>query len=279
MFVHDSRYLKFKALQAWWPQNVAAVQPLLKQAPVVMLWQCPETLVPEFRRWTFFTRPFHTPLIDLTRSEAELQKRLEPKSCRYEIRKAQKLGCTILCNQELESGLRLLNDSIRRLQYRSELSDQQWRGLQADHDIFLIQWQGTPVVVHVLLRHPPNRTRLVLSGSEDRHQERFRGIVGPANRLLHWHEFLHYQAAGYRFYDFGGCDVDPKAPEYPITAFKLSFGAEPVSEPMLYLAGNPGLRLALRGLAATRNTLRQIPWPETWLHAVRSHPRLSTWIR
>jgi hypothetical protein len=279
MFVHHSRYLKFKALQAWWPQSATAVQPLLQQAPVVMLWQCPEKLVPAFRRWTFFTRPFHTPLIDLTRSEAELQQRLEPKSCRYEIRKAQKLDCTILLNEELDSARKLLNASIRRLQYRNELGEQQWRELHADHDVFLIKWQGAAVVVHVLLRHPPARTRLVLSGSEDRAQERFRGMVGPANRLLHWHEFLHYKAAGYQTYDFGGCELDPRATEYPITPFKLSFGAEVTSEPMLYMAGNPSLRLMLRGLAATRSTLRRAPWPEAWLKAVRSHPRLGAWTR
>lgn len=279
MFVHNSAYLRFRALQVWWPESLEAVRPLLEQAPVVMLWQCPEALAPEFRRWAFFARQFHTPLIDLTRSETELQQKLEPKSCRYEIRKAQKLECRISLNEETDDARLLLNDSIRRLRYRSELSPNQWKGLLADHDIFLCRWQGTPVVVHEVLRDFPGRARLILSGSEDRGQERFRGVLGPVNRLLHWHEILHYQAAGYRRYDFGGCELDKDSPEYPITQFKLSFGAEIVTERMIYLAKDPALRLFLRGLSTTRNVLRKVPWPETWLQAVRTNLKLGSFFR
>jgi len=279
MISHGSRYLKFRALQVWWPQSVAQVRPLLNQAPVVMLWQCPATLQPDFQRWTFFTRTFHTPLIDLAPTEAELLQKLEAKSCRYEIRKAQKWECAITVNEATDAGRLLLNESIRRLQYRSELSPAQWAELQADHDIFLCRHQGTPVVVHVLLRDFPGRARLLLSGSADRALEQFRGIVGPANRLLHWHEILHYQQAGYQFYDLGGCDVDPHAPEYPITQFKLSFGATVVAEPMMYLARNPALRLLLRGLAATQTGLRKVRWPDRWLKFVKTNARVGSWFR
>jgi hypothetical protein len=53
VFVHKSRYLKFDAMQVWWPQSVEAVAPLLGRAPVVMLWQCPTALTGAFRPWTF----------------------------------------------------------------------------------------------------------------------------------------------------------------------------------------------------------------------------------
>ena len=61
------------------------------RCPSVILWQCPEALLPELRPWVFDQRRFHTPLIDLARTEEQLWQALEPKSCRYEIRKAQKM--------------------------------------------------------------------------------------------------------------------------------------------------------------------------------------------
>ncbi len=207
MFVHDSRHLRFNAVQAWWPQGVAEVLPFLNQAPVVILWQCPAALAPEFRPWVFQQRPFHTPLIDLRQAEEALWQKLEPKSCRYEIRKAQKMDCVLSCNEETEAGRLLINDSIRRLRYRAELSEKQWH------------------------------------------------------------------------YDFGGCDLDKESETYPVTQFKLSFGGQVVEEPILYLARNPALRAILRGQGAARRALRRIPWPESWLKAARTMPKLGSWFR
>lgn len=279
MFVHKSGHLKLRAIQAWWPENLEAVRPLLNQAPVVMLWQCPEPLVTTFRPWTFRSQPFFSPLIDLSRSEEELWQKLEAKSCRYEIRKAQKLDCVVGLNEEVEAARLLINSSIRRLRYREELGPAQWHELLADHDIFMCRWQGIPVAAHVMLRDFPGRARLLLSGSEDRSNERLRGVIGPANRLLHWHEIQHYKAKGVRFYDFGGCDLHKDSPEYPITQFKLSFGGEVVTEPILYLAKNPGVRAALKGVGAARSLARKIPWPKAWLQAVRSSPKLKSLFR
>jgi hypothetical protein len=280
MYVHKSRYLKFDAVQVWWPTTVEAVCPLLDQAPVVMLWQCPLPLVAEFRRWTFRTKPFQTPLIDLAPTEEELYQKLHRTSCRKEVRQAQEMNLVVTRNEKTELARTLINDSIRRLRYRQEVSESAWQALLPDHDVFLCQSQDIPVAAHVILADHPQRARPVNSGTADRKDERIRGVVGHANRLLHWREMLHYKAAGIRYYDFGGCDFSNKeSPEYAISQFKLSFGAEVVEEPMLYLAKSPALRLFLRSLAATRGRLRQIPWPDTWLQAVRTHPKLSAFFR
>jgi hypothetical protein len=250
--------------------------------PVVMLWQCPESLVKEFRPWVFRTRPFYTPLIDLSRSEEELLQKLEPKSCRYEVRKAQKLGCVITVNEDIEAARLLMNRSIQQMQYRGPIGEGEWQALLKDHDIFLIKWQDHPVAVHVLTKDFPGRARLLLSATEDRSNERFRTVAGPANRLLHWHEIQSYKAQGYKFYDLGGCDdpAGPKtSPTYSISQFKLSFGAEVVSEPMLYLTRKPGLRMFLKSMAAVRNGLKRIPWPQSWLKALRSRPKLGQFFR
>ena len=149
-----------------------------------------------------------------------------------------------------------------------------------DHDIFLCRWQGLPVAAHVILLDRPARARLLLSGGADRNDERFHSAVGPGNRLLHWTELQYYKAEGYRSYDFGGCNLnDKKSPEYAIALFKQSFGAAIVEEPMLYLARNPALRALLHTHALARNALRKLPWPQSWLEATRTRPRLFSWLR
>lgn len=278
MFVHKSKYLWFEAVQAWWPRSVEEARPILDQAPILILWQCPESLAEQFGRWVFRSRPFYTPILDLGRAEEELWQHAEPKSCRYEIRKARKFNCALLRNEETEAARVLLNESIRRLRYRPEIGPAQWQGILADNDIFLCKWEGIPVVVHQVMRGYPDRARLILSGSADRVDPRFHDIVGPCNRLLHWHELQYYKAQHYQVYDFGGCVLDKQSSQYPITQFKVSFGAEVVAEPHLYLARNPALRAGLRALGAAQRAMRRIPWPQAWLKAVRSKPFMN-WAR
>ena len=221
------------------------VASLLDRAPAVILWQTPKAVIEEVRPYIFCTRQFFTPLIDLSLPEDQLWQALEPKSCRYEIRKAQKMECTILRNEETDLAREFINASIRRLRYRAELGKAEWNALLSTHDVFLCKWQGSPVAAHLMLLDRPHRARLLLSGSADRSDPRLRNVVGPANRLLHWSELQAYKAEGMKFYDFGGCDMDKESPEYSITQFKLSFGATVVEEPMLFLAKNPCLRFGV----------------------------------
>ena len=225
MLLQKSKYLGYEAVQIWWPASARDVTAHLDRVPVVVLWQCPESLAHELRRWVFHRRPFATPLVDLTRTEEELWHKLEPKSCRYEIHKAQKLDCAISCNKDTEAARLLLNDSIRRLQYRTELGDAEWQALLPVNDIFLCTVQGMPIATHAVLRDPPARVKLLLSGGADRADKRFRNLVGPCNRLLHWHELQHYKAQGFHYYDFGGIDLRENSSE-PKPTFKLSFGGE-----------------------------------------------------
>lgn len=279
VYRHKGGFLKSGSILAWWPQSVPEVALFLDEAPVVVLWQCPAAMVPELRPWVFRCQPFHTPLIDLACPEEELWQGLEAKSCRYEIRKAQKMECVVSRNEDCEAARLLINDSIRRLRYRAELGQAEWRAMLPRHDIFLCRWQGHPLAAHVLLRDHPGRIRLLLSGGVDRGDERFRAAVGPANRLLHWRELQHYKTEGYRFYDLGGCDMDKQSPHYSNTQFKLSFGAQVVEEPIVYLAKNPVRRGYLRGIGSVRRAVRRIPWPEAWLQVFRTRPKLLSWLR
>mgnify|MGYP001386872042 CR=1 FL=1 len=268
MFTQNTRYLRLNAILVWYPANAGEVTACLERAPVVVLWQCPEVLARELRPWVFHTRPFQTPLIDLALTEEQLWQGMD-QLCRRQLRKAEKLEYVISCNEDTEAARLLLNDSIRRLRYRSELGEAEWRALLPQHDIFLCRRQDTPLAVHVVLHDCPSRARFLLGGSADRKDERFRNFVGPANRWLHWHELRYYKTAGFRFYDFGGIELDQSLAE-PIPQFKLSFGGQVVAEPMVYLAKNPALRAAFRGISAARNVARKLPWPQAWLNALRA---------
>jgi hypothetical protein len=273
------KYLNWDAMTVWWPESAQVVRRFLDEASVVILWQCPESFLPELRPWIFHKRQFHTPLINLSRPQEQLWQDCDPKSCRYEIRKAQKLDCAISCNEDPEAARLLLNDSIRRLHYTTEITPTRWQGMLPQHDVFLCRHQRVPLAAHVILRDPPKRARLLMSGTVDRHDARFRNSVGPCNRLLHWHELCHYQSQGFSTYDFGGCDLDKQAAAWPISQFKLSFGGEITPEPMLYLTRKPALRSGLRLFCAARSALRAIPLPEGLIRAIKARPRLSSFLR
>jgi hypothetical protein len=280
MLVLNFKHLWFKALQVWWPDSVAAVYPLLDQCPIIILWQCPKKMAVELQPYVFRTRPFWTPLVDLSLSEDELWQQLDAKSCRYEIRKARKMDTTaILHDEEMESARLLINESIRRLRYRTELGPAEWQALFPPHEVFLCKWEGEAVAAHVILPDHPGRARLLLSGTVDRDDPRYHNVAGPLNRLLHWAEVQHYKAKGFRYYDFGGCELDKSSPSYPITEFKLSFGGEVVEEPLLFLAKNPLLRVALRVMDELRSSLRKAPWPTGLARTLKKHPKLASLFR
>lgn len=279
MFVHNSKVFGLDALTVWWPKSVADVRAFLNRNRIVVLWQCPMRFIAEIRPYLFYRRSFSTPLVDLSLAEDQLWQRLDPKSCRYEIRKAQKLNATTLQNEDMESARTLINEGIRRLRYRAEIGPEEWRTLLPGHDVFVCKWEKVPVVAHVILADAPGRARLLLSGTVDRHDLRYRNVIGPLNRLLHWNEILHYKSRGFRHYDFGGCDVDEHSQTYPITQFKLSFGAEVVEEPILYLAKGSALRVSLRTLISIREGLKKLPWADSLRKVVRGHGRMSAFFR
>lgn len=54
-------------------------------------------------------------------------------------------------------------------------------------------------------------------------------MIGRANRRLHWEEFQHYKALGYRLYDFGGWyEGTEDKQKVLINQFKEEFGGTKV---------------------------------------------------
>jgi hypothetical protein len=268
-------------LQIWWPDTADKIAEALKDFPVVILWQCPAELssLPVVVRNTCWQRPFQTPLIDLATPAGELWNKCDPKSCRYEIRKAGKLEHVILRNSDQADARNLINESIHRLRYRREIGRDEWDGLLEEHDVYLCKSAGKSIAAHVLMKDCGQRAKLLLSATVDRNVESTRKLVGPLNRLMHWTEILDYKAEGFSTYDFGGCSLDPTSSDYPIGQFKLSFGASISSEPIVYLSADPLIRARLKAMAILRACAKLCPVPDRVTAFVRQRPWLANRLR
>jgi hypothetical protein len=248
MLVVPDRFLGLSSLQVWFPDSAKAVIDLLPRAATVTAMQCSDTVADELDAYAFRARDFHTMLIDLTLSEGELWDRLEKRTCRYQINRAKKMNVAVVLNERLDEAYELFADFIRRRKFRPPLSRAEWERITACCDIFVAVLDNVATATHAIVRDPP-RVRALMSATVDRAESAARAAASALNRYLHWHEFNHYRALGFTEYDFGGAVIDEHSPEYAITEFKMTFSGERSRQHILRLAGNPLLRLLLRGSA------------------------------
>jgi hypothetical protein len=85
---------------------------------------------------------------------------------------------------------------------------------------------GAPLVWHVhLLSNQRARLLYSLSLFRDNEDTAWRGMVGRANRLLHWNDLQAFQARGACIYDFGGYYRGTEdSAKLRINKFKSEFG-------------------------------------------------------
>ncbi|GEM_PF-3015302 len=213
---------------------------------------------------------FPTSCIDLSKPIEELYRAMDPKSCRYEIRKAEK------CRDQIEIGMndersradffRIYNRFAAVKRHARPLTHSQLEALREHCDIFVAYLGGEPVCVHSLLRDEGlRRVRLHLSGSARLDNPEVARSSGFLNRYLHWHEIQLYKSRGMRIYDFGGLGRSDEVRS--ITRFKQSFGGAEVQEHSYTFAGPAG-RLRLKAGAFLRSSL-----PRTSLGAGRHQDR------
>jgi hypothetical protein len=169
---------------------------------------------------------------------------MDPKSCRYEIRKAEKMLDKIAVRRNEASVeqdfLHLYRSFVRAKGHAPPLSRRRLREYLRTCDLWMVYFDGQPVCGHlVAFSVGTPRVRLLYSASS-----RFAGsdnarISGPLNRYLHWVEFQHYQQCGIELYDFGGVGDGTSS----IAKFKLSFGGARMHDYSYVFAGTLG-RLA-----------------------------------
>jgi Acetyltransferase (GNAT) domain len=250
VLVIRGRFTVLSGAQLWWPDSAADVFPIMRSVAVATVRQCDRVLADDLARFAFRIKQAPTAVVDLTATEEALWEGLDRKSCRYEIRKSREIDAEITRNEDTERARSLVNAHRRRTGYARLISPADWKNLSEYVDVFVVAYEGAPVAAHVVLVDK-SRARLLLSATADRAEVVDTRVIGRLNRLLHWHELLHYKACGFSKYDFGGVE-DRSSPVYSVTQFKLSFGGDVVDEVTLALAWNPFLRRGLRIASGVR---------------------------
>jgi hypothetical protein len=186
-------------------------------------------------------RQLRTAWVNLAGGPDEILKGMKRKSCRYEIRRAEKMldrvDVEIETARAHEHFLAVYNDfagrkSLPRFR-RSWLKEYRQRA-----EILVLYLRGEPLCCHLLLRdHEKSLVRLLYSGSRRLRTSEDASACGALNRYLHWLEMQRYHAQGFTTFDFGGI----RGPQDPISRFKLSFGGAVVAEHYYLLSGTQWL--------------------------------------
>ncbi|MUG99576.1 hypothetical protein F7734_47760 [Scytonema sp. UIC 10036] len=184
---------------------------------------------------TFECQEFYTILIDLTKSEDELWKKIE-RNNRYKIRQASQKDKVIYqfwdCDRVDAKLVNEFSDTYDSFALEKGLSKlKRTRLLQyAEASILNISAvklpDNRPLVWHVYYRGK-NRVRLLHSASLKKNSEVSPQIIGRANRYLHWQDILNFQNLGMTAYDLGGWYAGNTDQErLNINKFKEEFGGD-----------------------------------------------------
>lgn len=170
----------------------------------------------------------YTSVIDLTQSLDEIWRHMEPKSCRYAIRRAERDGVSISVNQNYEEFYQI---------YKSFGKQKGLSGLEKLETIkrygtlFTAQLHNETLGGHVYL-HDTDTMMYWLAASRRLGEDRERkSLIGNASHLLQWEAIRYAKENGFNEFDMGGLfrREGKDYPGYSIDAFKRGFGGKVVS--------------------------------------------------
>jgi Acetyltransferase (GNAT) domain len=195
-----------------------------------------------------------TACVDLTESLDTIYKRMSA-SCRYKVRKAQKVADRIVVRTNHEGVcrdfLKIHNDHARQKGHSGPISQRVLENYLRTSDVLVMEFDGTPISAHLVLRDPGVSTARCIYLASTRLAEGTDPVmVGTLNRYLHWHCMEKYKREEFAVYDMGGLQ-DPKG---PVGSYKLSFGADLV-EDHSYWFGRLTFRLPYRALRRFKSPL------------------------
>ena len=161
---------------------------------------------------------------------------MKRKSCRHELRRAEKMLGRVAIEIGSEKAnrdfLSVYND-FTRAKGLPALPKQWIQDNSAHCETFALYLDGEALCAHLLLRDPETSTvRLLYSGSRRLESPELAASCGALNRYLHWQEMQHYYAREFVTYDFGGLG-QPES----IARFKLSFGGTVSTQHFYLLSG------------------------------------------
>jgi hypothetical protein len=183
-----------------------------------------------------------TAWVDLSAGPEQVLNGMKKKSCRYELRRAEKMldRVTIEVNspKALHDFLPLYNTFAVTKGPVPKLSPERLGEYVANGEALVLYLDEQPLCCHLMLcDREAGIARLLYSGSRRLESQEDSNACGALNRYLHWHEMLRYHARGFRTYDFGGI----RSLTHPTARFKLSFGGSVVTEHYYLLGGVPWL--------------------------------------
>jgi hypothetical protein len=228
-------FLRYR--KVWFPKREAALQISQSMRPndVVRLFAASSDL--GTLRGLVRHRQGLTAFLDLSGGPEAVLKGMKKKSCRYEIRRAEKMldrvRIEINSSRACRDFLTLYND-FAKAKGLPKLPASWFREYVTHGEALVLYLEEEPLCCHLLLCDPDGGTvRLVFSGSRRLETPGEAAACGALNRYLHWHEIQRYHAQGIVNFDFGGI----RSSEDPISRFKLSFGAVVVPEHYYLLGG------------------------------------------
>lgn len=176
--------------------------------------------------------------------------RVASKTCRYEIRQAEKLGARIrIRRNEPEASLdfmALYADFARSKREVFAISDRAFGRYREYADTFVLYFDEKPMCGHLILRDPGSgRVRLLYSASRRLDDKETARLCASLNRFLHFYEMRLYGEENFEAYDFGGIRKDGLD---GIAKFKLSFGGQIINEHTYLCASIPWLGRIVVGL-------------------------------
>jgi hypothetical protein len=161
---------------------------------------------------------------------------MKRKSCRYEIRRAEKMLGRVAIEIGSEKANRDFLAVYNDLTRTKGLPGLRARWIQdnsAHCETLVLYLDGKPLCGHLLLRDPETSiVRLLYSGSRRLESPEDAAACGALNRYLHWQEMQRYHAQGFMTFDFGGLG-HPES----IARFKLSFGGTVLTQHFCLLSG------------------------------------------
>ena len=135
---------------------------------------------------------------------------MDAKSCRYEIRRADKLGDRLRMDRggprARDDFFRLYNDFVAWKGYAKPMTPRRLGEYLEVSDAFVAYVDDVPLAAHLVGvdRSGAGRVRLIFSASARFIDGEMGKLASPVNRWLHWQELQRYQSEGIATYDFGG---------------------------------------------------------------------------
>jgi hypothetical protein len=174
--------------------------------------------------------------INLSAGPDDILNGMKRKSCRNELRRAEKMLGRVAIEAGSEKAnrdfLAVYND-FTRAKGLPGLNARWIQDNSAHSETFTLYLDGEALCAHLLLRDPETSTvRLLYSGSRRLESPELAASCGALNRYLHWQEMQHYYAQEFKTFDFGGLG-QPES----IARFKLSFGGTVLTQHFYLLSG------------------------------------------